>query len=255
MKIIANETLYAKKCLEQGFIDKKKPYKSIRTVVRYLNQVQGIESALDIYDIVKEYIDNTGRDVKFDINVIRKMMNEESSYNELHYVYISVKELDSIVNKNYPHSWKKILFTMLVHYKVKNAIFEVNNDRIEAEMSIIMSDAHATLGVEKREQMLEQFEQDGLIEMPNGGKQSKYFYLNYIDYEPEEIGIIIEDFDDFYLYFEQYVKGGRLIQCKECGKLVLDSKAGAGKPTEYCKKCAKEIEMEKATLRKRKQRG
>ena len=130
---------------------------------------------------------------------------------------------------------------MLVHYKVKNAIFEVNNDRIEAEMSIIMSDAHATLGVEKREQMLEQFEQDGLIEMPNGGKQSKYFYLNYIDYEPEEIGIVIEDFDDFYLYFEQYVKGGRLIQCKECSKLVLVQNQ---ENTKYCKKCAKEIKNE-----------
>ena len=51
MKIIANETLYARKCLEQGFIDKKKPYKSIRTVVRYLNQVQGVESAAEIYKV------------------------------------------------------------------------------------------------------------------------------------------------------------------------------------------------------------
>ena len=134
---------------------------------------------------------------------------------------------------------------MLVHYKVKNAIFEVNNDRIEAEMSIIMSDAHATLGVEKREQMLEQFEQDGLIEMPNGGKQSKYFYLNYIDYEPEEIGIIIEDFDDFYLYFEQYVKGGKLINCSECGKLILEKQTNAR--TMYCKKCKdiKQLEWQK----------
>ena len=59
MKIIANETLYARKCLEQGFIDKKKPYKSIRTVVRYLNQVQGMDNAAEIYKVVKEYIDQT----------------------------------------------------------------------------------------------------------------------------------------------------------------------------------------------------
>lgn len=238
MKIIANETLYARKCLEQGFIDKKKPYKSIRTVVRYLNQIQGIESALEIYEIVKEYINKTEREVKYDINVIRQMMNEESPYNELEYVYISKKELDSITSKNYPHSWQKILFAMLVQYKVKNAIFQVDNDRIEAEMSIIMRDAHATLGVDKRMEMLEKFEEDGLIEMPNGGKQAKYIYLQFVDKEMlDEVAIIVEDFDDFYLYFEQYTKGGRLINCSECGKLVLVDKAKA--PTKYCKKCAK----------------
>ena len=250
MKIIANETVYAIRCLEQGFIDKKKPYKSIRTVVRYLNQVQGIDNAAEIYKIVKDYVDKTEQEVKYDIQVIRQMMNEESPYNELNYVYISKKELDLITNNNYPHSWKKILFSMLVNYKVKNAIFNVNNDRVDAEMSIIMKDAHATLNAEKREEMLAKFEEDGLVEMPNGGKQAKYFYLNYIDDEPEEIGIIVEDFDDFYLYFEQYVKGGRLINCSECGKLVLINK---GENTKYCKKCAREkyLESTKESMRKK----
>jgi hypothetical protein len=128
---------------------------------------------------------------------------------------------------------------MVIH--IKNAIFNVNNHRVDAEMSIIMKDAHTTLGVDKREEMLAKFEEDGLIEMPNGGKQSKYFYLNYIDDEPEEIGIIVEDFDDFYLYFEQYVKGGRLINCSECGKLVLVQNQ---ENTKYCKKCAKIIKLQ-----------
>ena len=128
---------------------------------------------------------------------------------------------------------------MLVTYKVKNAIFNVNNNRIDSEMSFIIRDARVTLGKEKREEMLAKFEEDGLIEMPNGGKQSKYFYLNYIDDEPEEIGIIVEDFDDFYLYFEQYVKGGRLINCSECGKLVLVTN-GNDYSKKYCKKCKHE---------------
>lgn len=241
MKIIANETLYARKCLEQGFIDKKKPYKSIRTVVRYLNQVQGMDNVVEIFKVVKEYVDNTEQEVEYDIKIIRQMMNEESPYNELDYVYISKKELDLITNNNYPYSWKKILYSMLVTYKVKNAIFNVNNNRIDSEMSFIIRDARVTLGKEKREEMLAKFEEDGLIEMPNGGKQSKYFYLNYIDDEPEEIGIIVEDFDDFYLYFEQYTKGGRLINCSECGRLVLVQNQ---ENTKYCKKCAKEIKNE-----------
>ena len=140
---------------------------------------------------------------------------------------------------------------MLVTYKVKNAIFNVNNNRIDSEMSFIIRDARVTLGKEKREEMLAKFEEDGLIEMPNGGKQSKYFYLNYIDDEPEEIGIIVEDFDDFYLYFEQYVKGGRLINCSECGKLVLTNKPNS----QYCKKCSKEKELEQKRISAKKARA
>ena len=48
---------------------------------------------------------------------------------------------------------------------------------------------------------------------------------------------------DFYLYYEQYVKGGRLIRCSECGKLVL-SQSKTYQP-KYCKKCAKQINIEK----------
>ena len=241
MKIIANETLYARKCLEQGFIDKKQPYKSIRTVIRYLVQIQGIRDIMEVHDLIKEYVKNTGREVKFNIDTIKKYFYSDDPYNELEYVYISKKELDIITSTNYPHSWKKVLFSMLVTYKTKNALFKDDNSRINAEMSIIMKDAHTTLGVKQREEMLAKFEEDGLVDMPNGGKQAKYFYLNYIDDEPEEIGIIVEDFDDFYLYFEQYVKGGRLINCSECGKLVLTDV----NRTEYCKKCKHEKDLEK----------
>jgi hypothetical protein len=131
---------------------------------------------------------------------------------------------------------------LLVHYKTKKAIYiDVDNRRVDSDISTIMSDAHTTLSVEKRMQMLSKFEEDGYIEMPNGGKQAKYLFLNYIDEEPQDELVVISDFFDFYLYFEQYVKGGRLIYCQECGKLVLSqSKTYTEK---YCKKCAKEIKL------------
>jgi phage FluMu protein Com len=78
--------------------------------------------------------------------------------------------------------------------------------------------------------------------MPNGGKQAKYFYLYYIDDNPEEIAVVVEDFFDFYLYYEQYVKGGRLIRCSECGKLVLSQ--SKTKHELYCKKCQKQKQYE-----------
>ena len=240
MKLIANETEYARRCLEQNYIDKKQPYKSIRTVVRYLKKMCYITDLEDMYCSILTYIESTGKQVKINKDIIRTMMNEDNPYNELSCIYISENEMNKITSLNYPHSWKKVLFTMLVHYKTKLAIYpDAKNKRIDADLSIIMNDAHVTLSVAKRMQMLAQFEEDGLIELPNGGKQAQYIYLHYVDDYVAQVAIIVEDFFDFYLYYEQYVKGGRLIYCSECGKLVLTKTANAN--TKYCKKCSKQI--------------
>ena len=240
MKLIANETEYARRCLEQGYIDTKKPYKSIRTVVRYLHKICGIVDVDDLYSAVQSYIEETSKVVFIDRDTILQMRNEDNPYNQLESISLSSKELYMIMNNDYPHSWRKVLFVLLVHYKTKKAIYvDVDNRRVDSDISTIMSDAHTTLSVEKRMQMLSKFEEDGYIEMPNGGKQAKYLFLNYIDEEPQDELVVISDFFDFYLYFEQYVKGGRLIYCQGCGKLVLVQ----GNKGQYCKKCAKEQEL------------
>ena len=244
MKLIANETEYARRCLEQGYIDTKKPYKSIRTVVRYLNRVCGIVNVDDLYSAVQSYVEETGKVVVIDKDTILQMRNEDNPYNQLESISLSSKELYMIMNNDYPHSWRKVLFVLLVHYKVKQGIYtEVDNRRVDSDISTILSDAHTTLSVEKRMDMLSRFEEDGYIEMPNGGKQAKYLFLNYIDEEPQDELVVISDFFDFYLYFEQYVKGGRLIYCQECGKLVhVVNKQDNSK--KYCKKCQKEKQYE-----------
>ena len=254
LKLIANETEYARRCLEQGYIDTKKPYKSIRTVVRYLNKVCGIVNVDDLYSAVQSYIEETGKVVIIDKDTILQMRNEDNPYNELESISLSSKELYMIMNNDYPHSWRKVLFVLLVHYKVKQGIYtEVDNRRVDSDISTILSDAHTTLSVEKRMDMLSRFEEDGYIEMPNGGKQAKYLFLNYIDEEPQDELIVIEDFFDFYLYFEQYVKGGRLIYCQECGKLVhIVNKQDNSK--KYCKKCQKEKQLEQQRISMEKSR-
>ena len=252
MKLIANETEYARRCLEQNYIDKKKPYKSIRTVVRYLKKICYITDLDDMYYSILTYIESTGKQVKIDKDVIRTMMNEDNPYNDLSCIYISENEMNKITSLNYPNSWKKVLFTMLVHYKTKLQLYpEAKNKRIDADLSMIMNDAHVTLSVAKRMEMLAQFEEDGLIELPNGGKQAQYIYLHYVDDYVAQVAIIVEDFFDFYLYYEQYAKGGRLIRCSECGKLVLVKDKAPGK---YCKKCAKELAQESRKMYMREQR-
>ena len=253
MKLIANETKYARRCLEQNYIDKKQPYKSIRTVVRYLYKVCGIHDIDMIYSTVQSYIESTGKDVFFDkqtiVSTLASINDDEHRYNNLESVSLSSKEMYTIMNNNYPYSWRKILFVMLVQYKVKKAIYSNSSrETIQFNYSVIFTDAHVTYSLDKKEEMFKSFERDGYVTMANGGKGALYIELNYIDEEPQDELIVIEDFFDFYLYFEQYVKGGRLIYCQECGKLVHVVKE-QDYSKKYCKKCAKEIEKEKTLQR------
>ena len=257
MKLIANETKYARRCLEQNYIDKKQPYKSIRTVVRYLYKVCGIHDIDMIYSAVQSYVESTGKDVFFDkqtiVGTLASINDDEHRYNDLESISLSSKEMYTIMNNNYPYSWRKILFVMLVQYKVKKAIYTNNSkETIQFNYSVIFTDAHVTYNTDKKEEMFKSFEDDGYITMANGGKGALYITLNYIDEEPQDELVVISDFFDFYLYFEQYVKGGRLIYCQECGKLVHVVKE-QDYSKKYCKKCAKEkyLESTKETMRKK----
>ena len=56
-----------------------------------------------------------------------------------------------------------------------------------------------------------------------------------------------------YLYYEQIEKGGRLIYCQECGKLVLSR--STTKTDKYCSKCKKVKDLEKQKRYDDKRRG
>ena len=78
--------------------------------------------------------------------------------------------------------------------------------------------------------------------------------LNYVDND-DEVVIEVRDFDveSISVYYYWYTHGGRLIYCQECGKLVL-SQSIEGRPTSYCKKCAKEKESERVKKAMRERR-
>ena len=77
----------------------------------------------------------------------------------------------------------------------------------------------------------------GMIEMGMGQLASRV-KLHYVFPDSKQL-IKITDFEAFNVYYDYLKKGGRLIRCKECGKLVL----AKGNKTQYCKDCAnKKIE-------------
>ena len=70
--------------------------------------------------------------------------------------------------------------------------------------------------------------------------------LHYVFPNSKQL-IKITDFEAFNVYYDYLKKGGRLINCKECGKLVL----AKGNKTLYCKDCANKIEQERKNEQKR----
>lgn len=249
MKIVPNESEYAKRCLKQGYVEKNNPYMSVLRVVRYLNRC-GIEDIDELFDETSKYLESV-RDVgkkceEFQLTeeMIVKMLKKDMVYNELESVSISSNEIKAIMNNKYPHSWRKVLFVMLVQCKAKNIVCNSTHMRINSDLTEILKDAHVNMSVDKRCEVLGQLERDGYIEISNGGSDTKFIYLKYIDEEPQDELIVVRDFFDMYLYFDCYVKGGRLMKCKECEKLVHVTKSH-DYSTKYCDDCKKKKALEK----------
>lgn len=260
MKFVANETAYAKRCLKKGFIEKNKPYWSVFRVVRYLNRICGIDDIDELFSNASEYIESK-RDVgktceRFELteNMIVEMLKKDYEYNELESVSISSNEIKAIMNNDYPYSWRKVLFTMLVQCKVKNVIYNSTYMRVSHDWAEICKDAHVHLSNEKRLEMFSKFLEDGYIEIPNGGSGTKYIYLNYVDEEPQDELIVVKDFYNIDIYLDCYVKGGRLIHCQECGEVVHVIKKN-DYSTKYCDDCKKKKALEKQKRYDDKKRG
>lgn len=245
MKLVPNEVRYAEKCLKYNRIEKSKPYKSVRGVILYLHFVHEM-SQEDILENVWGYIQNCNMEHKVDYKYLKETYINEvikttKELKEIESVGITQNELDIIMNNKYPHSYRKVLFVMLVAFKSKYAINNIKNSKIDMDEATIFKDAHSPMAKSKRYDMWRAFENDGLVTLGEYKKGNETI-LHYIDYSEDNIVIKVTDFDDYYMFFEQYCKGGKLKHCETCGKLLLIK---SGTSTKYCSKCKREKELER----------
>lgn len=254
MKLIPNEIKYAEKCLRNNKIDKTKPVRSIRVITRYFQLVHEMTLS-EVLENIKGYIVNCEMSHKvsdeFLKEYIAKVLNEGTPMNVIESIHITQEEIEKIENTGYKKSWKKVLYTMLVHYRTKMIWNGTDNYKIENAESEIIKDAHVTLSKPKRIDMWREMEQDGLISF-GIGKEAKKITLHYVsnpvEYENSNV-IEIEDFDDFYIYYEAYNKKQRIKECQECGKLIL-VKGNAS--TKYCLECKheKQLKQQRESMKK-----
>lgn len=236
MKLIGNEVAYAKKCLHKGIIDKKQNAKTLIILAKYYYNLNKDEQ--EIKDLLNEFLDRVPN--KFNRNYLDELVNNivksAPTLNVVEKVCITEAEM-RVINTRESEQERRVLFTLLVHYKVKNALYPQNNYKVSEERSMIFKDAKVTCSQQEKRNIMGRLHEDGIISIPNNPNDSR-ITLNYVnDDSPIEIEVV--SFDDFILDYYKY-KGSKIINCKECGERTMVK----SNKTQYCSECSKEKQKE-----------
>ena len=247
MALIGNEIKYCEKHLQNNTIDDN-PVKTVAIMIKYFYLVQEMEVG-NIKGEIIDYLDRVGAVVPEEVvdSLLSTCTGAKASINALESISITVPEWELIQELGRNERERKVLFTLLCMYKVKVGVGFANDGTVKVEYTKLNSDAHVTMTKAYRTDMLQHFEDIGLINL-GMGQIAKKVKLNYVR-DGEEL-IKITEFDCLHVYYEYLKKGGRIIACQECGDLVLVINKHDGS-TKYCKQCAKKIKNEQITESKK----
>ena len=249
MALIGNEMEYAKKILT-GAVKEKNLFKALVILTKYYYFELGMNDK-EIEKNLRLYIKAMGGDVDDEAieNIIKSNTSSKTNVNKLDHIIITVQEWQTIQEMGRTERERKLLFTLLCMYKVKIGLGYSDNGLVKIEYTQLNSLAHVVFKSTERIDVFRYLIECGMIEMGMGQLASRV-KLHYVFPDSKQL-IKITDFEAFNVYYDYLKKGGRLINCKECGKLVL----AKGNKTQYCKDCANKIEQERAKEGMRKQRA
>ena len=245
MALIGNEMEYAKKILT-GAVKEKNLFKALVILTKYYCFELGMDNK-EIEKNLRIYIKAMGGDVDDEAieNIIKSNTSSKTNVNKLDHIIITIQEWQTIQEMGRTERERKLLFTLLCMYKVKIGLGYSDNGLVKIEYTQLNSLAHVVFKSTERIDVFRYLIECGMIEMGMGQLASRV-KLHYVFPDSKQL-IKITDFEAFNVYYDYLKKGGRLINCKECGRLVL----AKGNKTQYCKDCANKIEQERKNEQKR----
>ena len=251
MALIGNEIEYAKKILT-GAVKEKNLFKALVMLTKYYY----FEMSMDVKDIEKNlriYIKAMGDNIDDETleNIIKSNTSSKTNINKLDNIIITVQEWQTIQEIGRTERERKLLFTLLCMYKVKIGLGYSDNGLVKIEYTQLNSLAHVVFKSTERVEVFRYLIECGMIEMGMGQLASRV-KLHYVFPDSKQL-IKITDFEAFNVYYDYLKKGGKLIRCVECGKLVLEKNKNAR--TKYCKDCANKIQQERNKENMRKSRA
>ena len=246
MALIGNEMEYAKKILT-GAVKEKNLFKALVILTKYYYFELGMNDK-EIEKNLRLYIKAMGGDVDDEAieNIIKSNTSSKTNVNKLDHIIITVQEWNTIQEMGRTERERKLLFTLLCMYKVKIGLGYSDNGLVKIEYTQLNSLAHVVFKSSERIDVFRYLIECGMIEMGMGQLASRV-KLHYIFPDSKQL-TKITDFEAFNVYYDYLKNGGRLIRCKECGKLVLVKPKA---PTKYCKDCANKIKLEQTNESKK----
>ena len=247
MALIGNEMEYAKKILT-GAVKEKNLFKALVILTKYYCFELGMNDK-EIEKNLRLYIKAMGGDVDDEAieNIIKSNTSSKTNVNKLDHIIITVQEWQTIQEMGRTERERKLLFTLLCMYKVKIGLGYSDNGLVKIEYTQLNSLAHVVFKSTERIDVFRYFIECGMIEMGMGQLASRV-KLHYVFPDSKQL-IEIIDFEAFNVYYDYLKNGGKLVRCKECGKLVLSKSKTC--PSKYCKDCAKRINIEKTVERRK----
>ena len=241
MALIGNEMEYAKKILT-GAVKEKNLFKALVILTKYYYFELGMNDK-EIEKNLRLYIKAMGGDVDDEAieNIIKSNTSSKTNVNKLDHIIITIQEWQTIQEMGRTERERKLLFTLLCMYKVKIGLGYSDNGLVKIEYTQLNSLAHVVFKSSERIDVFRYLIECGMIEMGMGQLASR-IKLHYVFPDSKQL-IKITDFEAFNVYYDYLKNGGKLVRCKECGKLVLSKSKTC--PSKYCKDCAKRIEQER----------
>ena len=241
MALIGNEMEYAKKILT-GAVKEKNLFKALVILTKYYCFELGMDDK-EIEKNLRLYIKAMGGDVDDEAieNIIKSNTSSKTNVNKLDNIIITIQEWHTIQEMGRTERERKLLFTLLCMYKVKIGLGYSDNGLVKIEYTQLNSLAHVVFKSTERVEVFRYLIECGMIEMGMGQLASRV-KLHYVFPYSKQL-IKITDFEAFNVYYDYLKKGGRLINCQECGKLVhIVNKQD--RSTKYCKDCKREKQLE-----------
>lgn len=225
MKLIGNEIKYCEKHIKNGTVDKRKPVKTITSLIKYYHMKMNLSEG-EIKQEVMKHLNNV--QVEMDEEYIDKLVKTNTSdkvtLNTLDKITITEAEWGVIQEMGRNERERKVLFFFLCSYKIKRGLGYMANNSVRIEYGSLNSDAHVTFTAKQRAESLNYFETHGLIEIGLGINADRItlYYVN----DESPIKMEITEFDCLDTYYKYGKKGGKLIICKECGELFIAKQKG-----------------------------
>lgn len=182
-------------------------------------------------------------------SIVNKIFSSDLPLIQIDYVEIYEHEVEYIKNMNYPHNYKRFVFSMLVLKKIYAAISSksggdgVLTGYLNCDSSKIKTLKHmAHLKGGKKDDpdyMLFDLSSDGYVNI----LALTNVYLNFINdmnMHSSNIAIRVNDFERVWMYWDYligYNRGGKIKLCENCGR-PYHLKSNRQK---YCEVCSGEI--------------